>query len=439
MSQIAAKKVTFNEPENSSAWNNRILVVDDEPNIADGIKALLMPQGLQNVIPFRRSSRSGASPAGTVASAGSAEASAATYEVMVVNSPSQALQAIRESVASGKPFAMGFFDVLLNAEIDGIELVRQVLAIDERIQAVFVTAYNDRSVDSISKYLGESNASRWDYLNKPFTDGEILQKARNVISLWNLRQQKLELDERLNEAQKWLLENERSNTVAAVGRSFAHEFGNLMMQIMGHCELALMKKDPERMKEALDVILRASETANNILSKFKTVSSVGKKGGDSSVKSEPLKLMNLPQVLNDALELMAFQFKKLKIEVIKNDFDQVLIEANKHTLIQVLMNVLINSSHSMPNGGKVEVSVTKNEECASIKIRDTGSGIPPEILDKVTQPMFTTKGENGSGLGLSICKEIVEIEHQGVFKIGNHASGGVEVSIELPLRQNSGE
>src|SRR4029077_1931208 len=102
--------------------------------------------------------------------------------VLVVSKPSDAIDAVKASVTDNKPFAMGFFDVMLGAEIDGIELVKQVLAIDPKMFAVFVTAYQDRSVDSIGTILGDENREKWDYINKPFTEGEILQKARNVSS-----------------------------------------------------------------------------------------------------------------------------------------------------------------------------------------------------------------------------------------------------------------
>ncbi|MGZ5280130.1 MAG: response regulator, partial [Pseudobdellovibrionaceae bacterium] len=165
--------------------NRRILIVDDEVSIAEGIKTLLAPSG-ENVIPFRRSSRSGGA-SGAAPVAAPTEPAIAAYEITVVNNPHAALQAVKQSLADGRPFAMGFFDVLLGADIDGIELVKQVQNLDPQIHAVFVTAYQDRSVDSINEFLGGDKSDRWDYINKPFTDGEIIQKARNVTTLWNLQ------------------------------------------------------------------------------------------------------------------------------------------------------------------------------------------------------------------------------------------------------------
>lgn len=409
--------------------NRRILIVDDEPAIAEGIKSILCPDA-ENVIPFRRSSRSAASAAPDSTNPMPVPAG---FEVVVVNSPHAALHAVKEAYAEGNPFAMGFFDVLLGADIDGIELVKKVHEIDGRMFAVFVTAYHDRNVNSINDFLGHDKSDRWDYINKPFTDGEILQKARNVTSLWNLQRMQEWHEEQLSEAQKLLLQNERMNTVAAVGRSVAHEFGNLMMQIVGHAELAILKNDQVRMKEALETILKASDTATNILGRFKKLAS----GHD---KRPEKNLIHLFKPVEEAIDLMGYQFKKSQITIEKPKWEQILIEGNHHSIVQVLMNLFINAAHVMPNGGKIEVSIVKNgNDEAIIKVRDHGPGIPADILPKVTEPLFTTKGSQGTGLGLAICKEIIEIEHRGEMTLDNHPQGGVEISIKLPTRQEGSD
>lgn len=428
MKNLKLETSSKNFAKNPPQANKRILIVDDEPAIADGIRTLLCP-GQGNVIPFRRSSRSSPAAESGPTSATPMPVAHADYEITVVNTPSDALRSVQQALAEGRPYAMGFFDVLLGADIDGIELVRQVQSLDEKIYAVFVTAYQDRSVDSINEFLGSGKSSRWDYINKPFADGEIIQKARNLITLWNLQSVQEWQNEQLAEAQKTLLQHERATTVAAVGRSVAHEFGNLLMQIVGHAEIALMKNEPSRMKEALETILKASDTANNVLGRFKKLAQGG------SVADEP-KLLNIIHPVEEAIELMSYQFRKAHIKVERERVTQALLEGNKHSLVQVLMNLFINAIHVMPGGGVIEISTDKvDADNLEIKVRDHGPGIPDEILPKVTEALFTTKGSQGSGLGLAICKEIVEVEHGGKFVIENHPQGGVVVTVGLPTRQ----
>ena len=178
--------------------NRRILVVDDEISIGEGIQSLLAPQG-DNILPFRRTSRSQPTAEATPPTEPTAREK---FEVTVVTNPTDALKAIEKSITEGKPFSMGFFDVLLGADIDGIELVKRALGLDPDMYAVFVTAYHDRSVDSINEYLGGDKSERWDYINKPFSDGEIIQKARSVTTLWNLKKVKAWHEEQLSDDQR---------------------------------------------------------------------------------------------------------------------------------------------------------------------------------------------------------------------------------------------
>lgn len=432
MSQTAKKLNVLDLPQGKKEYdyNWRVLIVEDEPAIAEGIKSIIAPTS--SVVPINRSSRSAVpnKPAGTPN-----EVQRDQFEVVWAKNPTEALHLIKTSILNGKPFAMGFFDVLLGSEIDGIELVRQIHLMDPKIHAVFVTAYHDRTVDSINQILGPNKSDRWDYMNKPFTDGAILQKARNAVSLWNLKEQKKLQEEQLSEASQLLRVNERNSTVAAVGRSVAHEFGNLLMHIVGHAEIALMKGDLAQMRTALTTILKAGETASNVLSKFKKMNNV------ESVTD--LTLTKLNASIDEALDLMAHDFQKRNIKVTKIKYHQVELEANHHSLVQVFINLFTNAAHVMSPSGQIDISVSKCADPESqipdswveIKIRDHGPGIPKDILPYVMNPFYTTKGNKGTGLGLPICKEIIEAEHLGEFSLANHPSKGVEVTIKIPAKQ----
>lgn len=431
-----AKKITDNvlstpdlsaKPELEYNW--RVLIVEDEPAIAEGIKAIIAPS--KDVVPINRSSRNrSATLSENTASAQRKD----QFEVVWAKNPTEALNYINESVKNNKPFALGFFDVLLGAEIDGIELVRQIQLIDPKIYAVFLTAYHDRTVDSIHQILGADKSDRWDYMNKPFTDGSILQKARNSVSVWNLREQKKLQDEQLAEASNLLRQGERASTVAAVGRSVAHEFGNLLMHIIGHAELALLNNDESQTKNTLKTIIKAGETAAAVLGKFKKMQG-------SEQKDEP-KIISVNQCIDESIELMAHEFKKRNIKINRKQYETCFLKANHHSLIQVFVNLFINSSHAMSSNGKIDISVKQaifdqNIEpapCVEIGIRDYGPGVPEDLLPKITDAFFTTKGKQGTGLGLAICKDIIEDEHQGEFIISNHSEKGLEIFIRLPTR-----
>jgi signal transduction histidine kinase len=410
-------------PKNAPVPNRRILVIDDEPEIGEGIRRVLCPSSTGNVTPLPRSSRS--APSAAQAATAAVAPRPPEFEVVVVSTPDQAIEAVTHALRENHPFAMGFFDVVLGADMDGIELVKQILSVDPKMFAVFVTAYHDRTVDTIGSFLGDENREKWDYINKPFTEGEILQKARNATSLWDLHRLKDWQEERLSEAHQLLLQNEKQNAVAAVGRSVAHEFGNLLTHIVGNAEIALEQMDPAAMKNALDIILKASDTASNILMRFR-------KMHGSAEKTPALTKVELWKIVDEAMELLEFQFRKRYIHIYRSQPKAVHVEGHRHSLVQVFVNLFLNSIHAMPDGGEIHIHIADGKDGVTISLRDTGPGIPEDVLPRVTEALFTTKGSEGSGLGLAIVKEIVEIEHGGELTVRNHNKGGAEIVITLP-------
>ena len=407
------------------AWNQRILVVEDEHGIAEAYREILSPKR-DNVVPMRRSSRSSQpapqEPNGSVA--------AEKFEVVVVHNAEQALAEVKRSVQLKKPFTMGFFDVLLGQGMDGIELVKQVRELDPDMYAVFVTAYSDRGVDAIQSFLGEGQVSRWDYLNKPFSQGEILQKARNGVALWNLRREKALTDEHMAGLQRQLLEQERMVTMAAVARGIGHEFRNILTLIIGKAELAPQLKTPEQLQETVKTILQASYRAADVLSRFNHLH-------DPKQQLVVKKPMMAHQPIEEALTLMAHEVRDKNVRICWIRKKNCLVNANGTSLMQVFVNLLINSIHAMGTSGQIDISVAPVGSSVEIRFRDFGPGIDGSIIERVTEAFFTTKGDKGTGLGLAISKEIIEEEHGGKLKIANHEVKGLEVIITLPSAEDT--
>lgn len=403
-------------------WNRRIIVVDDEKEIANSYQLVLSSNSVGNVTPIRRSSRS---QSATPNENSTLEANY-NYEITVCYNAADALLNVRNAIDSGKPYAMGFFDVRLGEGMDGIELVKEIHKIDPNLFAVFVTAYQDRSVDKINQFLGKNAEDKWDYLNKPFAEGEIIQKARNTTALWNLKKEKESQDALLEDLHKRIREGERLNSVAVVARGVAHEFGNILMQISG---LAEINKDGEKqeMQQAFEKILTASDVAANILSRFKNM-------GAPSQENVRKEIIPASLPLDQALQLMEYQLRSTNTKVCKIRNDKTEIYACTTSLIQVFVNLTINAIHAMGNGGQIDYSVVNvDNKWVDITVHDYGPGIPKDIIHKIMEPFFTTKGNKGTGLGLAICKEIIEIEHGGELRVQNNPHKGAEFIIRLPI------
>ncbi len=413
-----------------AGWNRRLLVVDDEVDILGAYQRLLAPPQKQGGIQSSRSAATNVVPL--------FQPQMTDFEVVVAPDFDSALQAVRDALAEGRPFTLGFFDVRLGENRDGVELAKEIRKLDPRMGAVFVTAYNDRSLDSIESVLGTSVSDQWDYLNKPFNGNEILQKARNFTALWNLRREREEQAQTLADLNRLVLESERVTSVAAVARGVSHEFGNLLMQIIGKAEISRNKSETE-MREALDRIIDASQRASEILDRFNHLSD-NKSAGTKKMK------VSLAAVLKEALDLVGHQLRRqgVTVELNVDALESRAINAHGTSLLQVFINLSINAMHAMEDAKgdrKIHIEGRCVNEAGSdrmvVSFRDTGPGAPAELLERLTEPFFTTKGAKGTGLGLAICRELIEIDHGGEFKVGNHPDGGFEIRLSLPVQEGT--
>lgn len=409
--------------EYKTSWNRKILIVEDETNIRDEYVEILTPK--QDVATgSRRSSRSSSGPVAAAVE----EKNDLNFELVCVSNAQSALTAISEAKAAGQPFTMGFFDVRLGDGMEGVELVKMIFDSDPSIYAVFVTAYHDRGVEAIHRFLGEGRAERWDYLNKPFSRGEIIQKARNFTSLWNLNRERDFREKELRTLRERIGQGEKASAVAAVARGVGHEFGNILLQIIGKAELSLNKSEQGK-QEALQKILEASQRATEILDRFKSLS-------DHQTPSTAKAAVSLREVVDGTVDLMEHQIRVDGLKVCFVKSDSGVVYGHYTSLMQVIVNLLINASHAMGGGGQIDISIESlDQDWMCLRLRDYGPGVPEQDLEKVLQPLFTTKGREGSGLGLAICQEIVEIDHQGHFEIRNHPVKGFEVVIRLPKQE----
>ncbi|HEX6880072.1 MAG TPA: ATP-binding protein, partial [Terriglobales bacterium] len=113
----------------------------------------------------------------------------------------------------------------------------------------------------------------------------------------------------------------------------------------------------------------------------------------------------------------------------------VLVEHDAGQIHQVLLNLLLNGVQACENGGKVTVQVGQSEDAAELTVVDTGKGIPPELLSNIFRPFYTTKG-NGTGLGLSLARRMIE-GHGGKIEVTSWPGKGSRFVVVLP-KQRSG-
>jgi|GEM_PF-1089439 len=154
---------------------------------------------------------------------------------------------------------------------------------------------------------------------------------------------------------------------------------------------------------------------------------------------------DLKAVLNETLYLARFNLEFINIAKIETEFEEnlPLIYCNKNEIQQVLLNILSNGAQSMLEYkiGRIDytpsfhIHLHADESNFNIRITDNGPGINEEIINKIFDPFFTTKSsKNGTGLGLFICRQIIEVNHNGMISIENISHEGTSVLIQLPRK-----
>lgn len=397
--------------------NHRLLILDDDEGILEAYAAILSPKTNAPVV---RSSRASTRTQAAVAPV----LQPVQYEVTYTKTGLEAISAIEQAYAAGLPYAGGFFDVKLGGELDGIDTIRRIKDIDPDLLCVLVTAYQDRSIEDITNVFGATFSDRWDFLNKPFTKAEILQKANNLTANWDRRRREKEYIEKIKAQQEQLIRAERLAAVGTMARGIGHEFGNILLSIMGHADLALQSKDPAQMEEALKLVGKSSERAAIIIRNLQ-----------SMVKTEPKReKVDLVLPIKEALELVGHEIKKKAIKVTEQyapDLPKTVV--NRVEIGQVFLNLIINAIHAMGNkGGEIRITADADENTIRIMVADSGCGITEENLAKIFEPLFTTKGNKGSGIGLSVSKKIIE-NHGGHISVRSEVGKGTVFLIQIPV------
>lgn len=125
------------------------------------------------------------------------------YRLLMASCGAEAIAISKGELAAGHRIAAGFFDMRMPG-MDGMETIRQILALDPEVYCAVVTAFSDRSVDQLSTLF--TNQDQWLYFNKPFTHAELQQAARNLVNAWNRRRQLEATIAKIEESQKKLKE-----------------------------------------------------------------------------------------------------------------------------------------------------------------------------------------------------------------------------------------
>ncbi len=229
-----------------------------------------------------------------------------------------------------------------------------------------------------------------------------------------------------------LLQAQRLSSVGALASSVAHEFNNILTTILNYAKLALRAEGDEAARtQALEKILKGSQRAATI------VNSMLGFARNSSTQRE---MTDLVALVEETLILTEKDLSKHRVQLEKKYQGRPQAPVVPAQIEQVLLNLIINARQAMPRGGRLRVEVRENPatQMAELSVADSGVGIPTDRLRLIFEPFYTTKepdehGHGGTGLGLSVCRQIIE-QHQGRIRVESLVGKGSTFTIKLPLR-----
>ncbi|OIQ71968.1 sensor protein ZraS [mine drainage metagenome] len=141
------------------------------------------------------------------------------------------------------------------------------------------------------------------------------------------------------------------------------------------------------------------------------------------------------EVVADCLVLTGHQLRQARVEVVREDSGGRRVLMERTELQQVMINLIVNAVHAMPEGGTLRISCRDTEEegraGVAISVADTGRGIAPEVAGRIFDPFFTTKRAEGTGLGLSISRMLVT-RIGGSIRVDSVEGQGATFTVWLP-------
>jgi signal transduction histidine kinase/ActR/RegA family two-component response regulator len=237
-------------------------------------------------------------------------------------------------------------------------------------------------------------------------------------------EERARIEEALRQSEAALRQSQKLEAVGTLAGGVAHDFNNLLTAISGFAQLAqtsLPKEDPavDDMKQVIAAAGRATALTRQLLAFSR------------KQVLEPT-VLDVADVVDDVAPILRRLIgAHLSLEI-SHAPSRPRISADRGQLEQVIINLVVNARDAMPQGGRIVISTEVHADGIALVVRDTGSGIPPEIRDRIFEPFFTTKAPGkGTGLGLSMVYGIVK-QSGGTLTVQSVVGEGTTFRIALP-------
>lgn len=336
--------------------------------------------------------------------------------------------------------------VMLDYMMPGMDGLSALKEIRRRFPDTYVMMFTGKGSEEIAVEMMKAGAS--DYILKPFNNKDLVERIDNIlrirsvelknrdllqereallaeIAAWNreLEARVEEKTEALQKAQAEIVQAEKLATLGYLSAGMAHEIRNPLNSIALFIQLLKNgMEDPEKI-EYIEKSLKEIDRIDSILRKLL----------DTAKRPKyEIGEVRIDRIIDATLDIFKPQTEHHKIEVVR-DYRRIppAIQADPLELEQVFTNLFLNAIHEMPSHGTLTVELDHDDSLITVRVSDTGKGIPGENIASIFDPFFTTK-DCGVGMGLAVVLRIVKTYH-GKIEVEKSDSSGTTFRILIPF------
>jgi signal transduction histidine kinase len=284
----------------------------------------------------------------------------------------------------------------------------------------------------------ESSGNRVKELEIELEETKSLSGARNALLEANIKElsevyevlrEKLKdlrgKDRRIKAFEEELTRSHKLSDLGELAGSIAHEIKNPLISIQGFAKRIQNTKEAEKIAKYAGLIEKEAGRLSTVLTKLLEFSRMDQPKKES---------FDVNGIVDDTVLFMEHhltRFKNVRL-LLEKESRLPYIEAEKVHIQQTLVNIIMNAAQAMPGGGQIRIRTEKEGGHVSISVTDEGAGIKEEDLGRIFEPFFTTKEKGeGTGLGLSLCKRLVEA-NGGKIEVVSKIGKGTTFRVLIP-------
>lgn len=253
----------------------------------------------------------------------------------------------------------------------------------------------------------------------------LIQNERTTGVLWVARDITEQTQQRQRAAQA-----DKLRALGQLASGVAHDFNNALAAILGRTQLMNRQVTDSGIKRNLDIIQTAAEDAAATVRRIQTFA--------RQTSDKQFERLNIANLLRDSIEITRTRWENealmrgLHIEVELQTNGDFYTEGQASELREVFINLIVNAVDAMPRGGRIIVSCGERNGKIVLRFKDSGTGMTEEVRERIFEPFYTTKGMQGTGLGLAVSYSIIE-SHSGSISVISEIGKGTIFEIELPM------